>query len=287
MPNQKIKNKYNAHMERAISLEAQAKLHREHANRYQDKEGFGVKRSRLEKAVFFTAFPTFCNKDPSPPQVSVKTVAGGATALGHQIKSNDHQTKIALIITSEYGRPGGSIRSPDGGINHAKLTETYSQSEEEDIVSNWLLTSVRAGDNMDEQFARLPNDPVPTPKKPEDYGSAWVIDDVWISKKTEIGLDPDRAFKACLVFCGKPTDSSDNFGEEILWAQYAALRCAASHKCDVAIFPYGPCSQSNPFIRSIKSMAHGGMRMPDLSCVNFLSELKRIIICPDHMTNVG
>ena len=143
-------SKYDAHMQRAMSLEAQAKLHREHANRYQEKEGFGVKRSRepLEEAAFFTAFPPFCEKPRSPPTVSVETAPGGATALGHQIKLNDYNAKIAFIITGEYGRPGGSMRSPGGGINRAKLSETYSQSQEEDIVSNWLLTSVRDGDDM-------------------------------------------------------------------------------------------------------------------------------------------
>ena len=66
---------------------------------------------------------------------------GGCGTVGFKIHSSNPAYRIGVLIAGNSGRPGGSVGNFGGGLNH-KGVHTGHRTQEEDMVSNWLLTQV-------------------------------------------------------------------------------------------------------------------------------------------------
>jgi len=56
--------------------------------------------------------------------------------------STTHKTKVGILIAGNSGRPGGSIYSSTDILDYKNI-HLYHKTQEEQVVSNWLLTSTR------------------------------------------------------------------------------------------------------------------------------------------------
>jgi len=89
---------------------------------------------------------------------SVETVemAGGITAFGAALHLEDSTLRIATVIASNSGWPGGACRDITGDVNRHEIREDHCwQEEEEDMVSNWLLTASESWAVRSHHFARI------------------------------------------------------------------------------------------------------------------------------------
>ena len=89
---------------------------------------------------------------------SVETVemAGGITAFGASLHLEDPTLRIATVIASNSGWPGGACRDITGDVNRHEIHDRHHwQEEEEDMVSNWLLTASESWAMRSHHFARI------------------------------------------------------------------------------------------------------------------------------------
>ena len=71
---------------------------------------------------------------------------GGVTEAGyreyHDLKRQGEGAKIATVIASNSGRPGGACRAPDGSLDVEKIHANHT-TQEADVISNWLIAETR------------------------------------------------------------------------------------------------------------------------------------------------
>lgn len=71
------------------------------------------------------------------------TIPGGSTNIAYNIGQEDPSKKIGILIAGNNGRPGGkcgNIDSRGNGYIEPKDIHAYHKTQEEDVVSNWIIT---------------------------------------------------------------------------------------------------------------------------------------------------
>ena len=184
---------------------------------------------------------------------------------------------IATLVASNSGRPGGSCRKLDGGVDHDKLHAGH-RTQEEDVVSNWLLTASESRRVQSEVFRRISDafglcTPAGqdtqtlqgvdyTTAGPRMYADAWCCTGASLSHKTAgcATFNTAWTYPTTLVFCAGPNaaeprclapqsslrrtfsrDACDNlliWEQGIAWAVYAALYASAACGCDAVLIPF-------------------------------------------------
>ena len=161
---------------------------------------------------------------------SVFTVetAGGITAAGAQLHLEDPTLRIATVIASNSGRPGGACRDDiTGDVCRGKIHGHHS-TQEEDCVSNWLITASESWDERSRHFARISGSfglrsPAGTDTATIQgidytttrrmgarmYADAWCCQGARLSDKRVTGpaaarFDTKRTYPTTLVFCAGP-----------------------------------------------------------------------------------
>lgn len=176
------------------------------------------------------------------PCAEIIGMEGGVTEAGHLEHERDKAAKIATIIASNSGRPGGACRALDGSLKRRKVHANH-ETQEEDVISNWLLaaTSDKNGDarynKMNELFAPVSEAfGLTTPygtdfktvqyvdytkgqgmdvntgrwevKGPRVYADAWCYEGATMCKKVIGSRGPsyntDSTYTTTLVFCAAP-----------------------------------------------------------------------------------
>jgi hypothetical protein len=165
---------------------------------------------------------------------SVFTVetAGGITAAGAQLHLEDPTLRIATVIASNSGWPGGACRDISGEIDKYQIHD-HHYTQEEDIVSNWLLTASECWLMRSRHFARIsgsfglrsPEGTDTATKQGIDYttsgvmgariyADAWCCQGARLSDKRVTGtaaarFDTTRTYPTTLVFCAGPNAQKD------------------------------------------------------------------------------
>ena len=86
-----------------------------------------------------------------------KNYEGGMATCGYIYFSKRKDMQIGAMIAGNSGRPGGAIRGLDG---HVRLGSVHGghKTQEEDMVSNWLLTTAgKVKHHMDITFSQIAN----------------------------------------------------------------------------------------------------------------------------------
>ena len=132
-------------------------------------------------------------------RVEVIVDPGGLTNVGYALFAQDSTAKIGTMVAGNSGRPGGACGMADGTVD--KL-HAYHRTQEEDVLSNWLLTEC---DGQPGDASRIYRDTIHGQwgmKEPEGtdaktiqrvdyrnaregvwYADAWVVDDASLSRK--------------------------------------------------------------------------------------------------------
>ena len=63
---------------------------------------------------------------------------GGLTNVGYELWLRDPSVTIGTMVAGNSGRPGGACGMADGS---AGSLHAHHKTQEEDVVSNWLLTA--------------------------------------------------------------------------------------------------------------------------------------------------
>ncbi len=70
---------------------------------------------------------------------------GGVTEAGYleydRYRSQETPVKIATVVASNSGRPGGACRAIDGTVLNVHVNHT---TQEEDVISNWMIAETSA-----------------------------------------------------------------------------------------------------------------------------------------------
>jgi hypothetical protein len=164
----------------------------------------------------------------------VKEDKGDVATLAHEYyKLGGSNIRIGSIVAGNAGRPGGATGGKDGVV--ANAVRFGHNTMEEDIVSNWLLTSTGGARNKkttwDTEFTKIKDRwGLKNPSgdgsdqntiqgvnfnnklKPSDYYQAWGPFDVTVSKQIYTGSQPTYDYKTpkipiCLVFVAGPNNS--------------------------------------------------------------------------------
>ena len=198
---------------------------------------------------------------------------GGSAAVGFEVSRENPGSKVGIVLAGNSGRPGGKVRGPGGKISEGHVRTAGYTTQEEPVVSNWLLSS----ENASVQFARISNvfgliNPDGkdtrtiqgvdyTKATPDQYGDAWCVEDVVLSDQRGTEMDLDKQYMANLIFCAGPNASPpnrrlgssssmrrtyneachndpDRFFESQMMAVYAALVCADETGCDHVVMPF-------------------------------------------------
>jgi hypothetical protein len=86
--------------------------------------------------------------------VGIYDMAGGITAYGAQLHLKDPSLRIATVIETNSGWPCGSCRGIKGELTRHEVHEHHKRPEE-DIVSNWLLTTFESWAMREAHFRRI------------------------------------------------------------------------------------------------------------------------------------
>jgi len=132
--------------------------------------------------------------------VRVVKHAGGLTSVGWELHTAHPEARIGTMVAGNSGRPGGSCGKRDFACElHAR-----HKTQEEDVVSNWLLThnhNTASKNASTEEFASTiarrwgmsSEDATSTATRqgvdysqarPQEYADAWTVRDVLLSAKT-------------------------------------------------------------------------------------------------------
>ena len=153
--------------------------------------------------------------------------AGGITAVGARLHSEDPTLRIATVIASNSGRPGGACRDITGDVSRRQIHGHHS-TQEEDCVSNWLITASESWAVRSRHFARISGSfGLRSPEGTDTatiqgidyttsgvmgarmYADAWCCQGVRLSDKRVTGtaaarFDTTRTYPTTLVFCAGP-----------------------------------------------------------------------------------
>ena len=149
---------------------------------------------------------------------------GGCGTVGFKIYSSKPGVRISALIAGNSGRPGGSVGNFGGGLNK-NAVNAHHRTQEEDMVSNWLLTQYQDHASRAKAFdATLSrrwgfelNSKGPmtiqgvdytATTNPIHYGDAWTVLNTRISAKSNrrfrTRYHTDQSFPAHLVFVAGP-----------------------------------------------------------------------------------
>ena len=172
----------------------------------------------------------------SPRQLEFLAIRGGSTNMALELAKVHPGSRIGLVIAGNSGRPGGACGHMD------KLNRPYVDSlhhhatQEEDVVSNWLLTHEKAeGTDPNKLFANTiggdstasgrkrrwgvthpdwrknPTQTFYTIQKKDyrrasaaDYRDAWHVSNCLVCEKTVRAYDFDNRVRCSLVFVAGP-----------------------------------------------------------------------------------
>ena len=143
--------------------------------------------------------------------VEVRTDPGGLTNVGRALHSHDSILRIGTMVAANSGRPAGACGTFDAARQCGAAVKLHPghKTQEEDVVSNWLLTDAynqsvrpeRQEMHCSQVFRRrlyrrwglsepngsanatLQNVDYTAVTRPEQYSDAWVLDDVYLSSK--------------------------------------------------------------------------------------------------------
>jgi hypothetical protein len=203
--------------------------------------------------------------------------AGGVARVGLALNRRDPTLRIATLVASNSGRPGGACRALNGDVVRGKLHAGH-KTQEEDVVSNWLLTLSASPTVQSTEFARISTafglrdasgtDCATiqgvnyTTAAPRMYADAWCITGAHLSVKAPAAaaFDADQSYPTSLVFCAGPnarapyratpassmrrTYSAQAHNDMTVleagaaWAVYAALHASAACGCDAVLIPF-------------------------------------------------
>ena len=84
---------------------------------------------------------------------------GGVTEVGYgeykRCKDSRLLTKIATVVASNSGRPGGACRKSDGTLDITKI-HAHHKTQEEDVISNWMVAATDVvSDDQESQKAMM------------------------------------------------------------------------------------------------------------------------------------
>ena len=79
----------------------------------------------------------------SPSSCEVVVEPTGTSTIGCRIARDQPSSRIATMVAGNSGRPGGAVGVP-GGVDAAAI-HAHHRTQEEDLVSNWLLTESAGG----------------------------------------------------------------------------------------------------------------------------------------------
>jgi len=207
---------------------------------------------------------------------SSKAHPGGVAGVGLALHLADPTLRLATLVASNSGRPGGACRALNGDVAHAKLHASY-RTQEEDVVSNWLLTLSPSPTEQSTEFARISTAfglrnasgtdfatiqgvdyTLATPRM---YADAWCVTGAHLSVKSSAAFDVAQRYPTSLVFCAGPNAHApplrgprassmrrtfspaacadmDFLAEGAAWAVYAALHASAACGCDAVLIPF-------------------------------------------------
>ena len=229
----------------------------------------------------------FSLRQTSPPLAAPHTAhavlfterddAGGVAGVGLALHRQDPTLRIATLVASNSGRPGGACRALNGDVEHRKLHAGH-RTQEEDVVSNWLLTLSASPTVQSTEFARISTafglcdasgtDCATiqgvdyTAAYPRLYADAWCITGARLSVKTPApaAFDAAQSYPTSLIFCAGPNahaprgatpassmrrthsarahDDMGILADGAAWAVYAALHASAACGCDAVLIPF-------------------------------------------------
>jgi hypothetical protein len=85
---------------------------------------------------------------------------GGVTEAGYResklCKDKMIPAKIATVVASNSGRPGGACRAIDGKLDVGKIHENHT-TQEEDVISSWMISETSALSDDKENQKRMRN----------------------------------------------------------------------------------------------------------------------------------
>jgi hypothetical protein len=174
-------------------------------------------------------------------KVKKETNINGMTHIGASLYKESNPPKIGTIIAGNSGRPGGGCGNFDGTLVNIKPTHS---TQEEDIISNWIMTYMY-NKNITEEEAKIYYGNklfeytifnrwgllFPYAKrtdiknyyktiqginyrnaKPNDYATAWTIDNVYLSDKfykyKASRYIHENQYKTTLVFVAGPNNNN-------------------------------------------------------------------------------
>jgi hypothetical protein len=163
---------------------------------------------------------------------------GGLTSVGCSLLSAEPNLRIGTMVAANQGRPGGACgacRCEQGEwVGEARSLHAGHSTQEEDVVSNWLLTDAHNAliptarvaahcsktfrDTIFLRWGFKPDEPTTvttmhgvdftTSLKSSDYSRCWVVDGVKLSNKTGHtttgAFDMTQQYRTSLFFVGGP-----------------------------------------------------------------------------------
>ena len=181
-------------------------------------------------------------------KVKKETDINGMTHIGASLYKESNPPKIGTIIAGNSGRPGGACGNFDGTLD--KIHPNH-RTQEEDIISNWFMTYMY-NKNITEEEAKIYYGNklfeytifnrwgllYPYAKrtdiknyyktiqginyryaKPNDYATAWTIDNVYLSDKfykyKASQYIHENQYKTTLVFVAGPNNNNPGTNGEI------------------------------------------------------------------------
>ena len=86
----------------------------------------------------------------SPSSCEVVVEPTGTSTIGCRIARDQPSSRIATMVAGNSGRPGGAVGVP-GGVDYGAI-HAHHRTQEEDLVSNWLVTETDGGGDMGALF---------------------------------------------------------------------------------------------------------------------------------------
>lgn len=161
----------------------------------------------------------------TPPQRKVELIRcpGGITTVGHQMHSTDPSANIATVLAANSGRPGGACRAADGRLERSTIHGGHS-TQEEDVVSNWLLACGSTWQERERLFELVSfewglADPAGTSTRTLQgvdytrvfpsiearmYADAWALPSQALCRKEGTRFDTNHKYPTTLVFVAGP-----------------------------------------------------------------------------------
>ena len=178
-----------------------------------------------------THFPVLQERFHKPATVNRVTLRGGVTEAGYMLGLDDRSARIATLVASNSGRPGGACRGVSGELDPRRVHPNHT-TQEEDVVSNWVITAASSWADRAREFARISHsfglcDPSGTSTETVQgvdytrptralgariYADAWYVDDARLSNKYVVApgtarFETAETYATTLVFCSGPNAS--------------------------------------------------------------------------------